>query len=207
MCRKLKPRWLSPMTSKKDSVLCVMLLSLAPDVTCELCISIRAYADFRYMTSFTSDIPTWFSIVVCVFAALSNANKSILCVTDNFLFASACVIFPSWKIFRQTKQTKKQPTCWMMSWPTDVMSWLVLCRWLCLLDPTLQMVVFIRSTWYFYHHVILAEWWEVGFYQTSVWTSCFFTLPNTFPPNTRGFQTHKLLEHAGEIHMVSCRSL
>ena len=59
----------------------------------------------------TSDIPTfwlWF-----VFAALSNVNKSILCVTDNFLFASACAIFLLGKFLGKPNNFSNQPTCRM----------------------------------------------------------------------------------------------
>ena len=48
-----------------------------------------------------------------VFAALSKVNKSILCVTDNFLFASACVIFLLGKFLGKPNNFSNQPSCRM----------------------------------------------------------------------------------------------
>ena len=88
-CRKLQTSLTFPNDVEKRNRECVRLVML---------VSLLVYfLYFFYICGLpiyepnTSDIPTfwlWF-----VFAALSNVNKSILCVTDNFLFASACVIF------------------------------------------------------------------------------------------------------------------
>ena len=40
-------------------------------------------------------------------------NKSILCVTDNFLFASACVIFLLGKFLGKPNIVSNQPSCRM----------------------------------------------------------------------------------------------
>ena len=78
-----KPRWLSPMTLTKRNCACVRLVMFA--FTC--IIYICDICGLPIYEPNTSDIPTFW--LLFVFAAHSNANKSILCVTDNFLFASA----------------------------------------------------------------------------------------------------------------------
>ena len=74
------PRWLSPTTSKKN-LCCVSMLwiPLVPDVTGEIC----TYIILRMQTSdirprVTSNIPTWFSVVVCVCRAKSCKRKKLV---------------------------------------------------------------------------------------------------------------------------------
>ena len=58
-------------------------------------------------------LPIYLCPGLFVFAALSKVNKSILCVTDNFFLASACVIFLLGKFLGKPNLFSNQPVCRM----------------------------------------------------------------------------------------------